>query len=125
MESNILVYNQRKMFNILNDFYINIAKEIGIKKYQSADAATTTHPSIQYLWHQGLGASGEKGYLFSGSWVALKSFRIWGFRKPCQQVKNKLNNLNVKEKPPSCWIFFFFTKKNRLLRGGPRPPCKM
>ena len=74
MESNSLVYNQREMLNILNDFYINIAKEIGIKKYQSADAATTTHPSIQYMGPMGLGAFEEKGYLFSWSWVALSLF---------------------------------------------------
>ena len=45
MENNSLVSDQADVCNILNDFYINIAKEIGINN-QTSDAATTTHPSI-------------------------------------------------------------------------------
>ena len=37
------------MCNILNDFYINIAKEIGINNQTSDAATTTTHPSIQAI----------------------------------------------------------------------------
>ena len=46
MENNSLVSDQAEVCNILNDFYINIAKEIGINN-QTSDTATTTHPSIQ------------------------------------------------------------------------------
>ena len=39
---------QAEVCNILSDFYINIAKEIGINN-QTTDAAITTHPSIQAI----------------------------------------------------------------------------
>ena len=45
MENDCLVSDQKEVFNILNDFYINIAQEIGIHN-QSSDPAGT-HPSIQ------------------------------------------------------------------------------
>ena len=48
MENNSLVSNQAEVCNIFNDFYMNIAKEIGINN-QSKDAATTTHQSIQAI----------------------------------------------------------------------------
>ena len=48
MENNSLVSDQAEVCNILNDFYINIAKEIGINN-QTSDTATTTHPSIQAI----------------------------------------------------------------------------
>ena len=48
MENNSLVSDQAEVCNILNDFFINIAKEIGINN-QTSDAATTTHPSIQAI----------------------------------------------------------------------------
>ena len=48
MENNSIVSDQAEVCNILNDFYINIAKEIGMNN-QSTDAATTTHPSIQTI----------------------------------------------------------------------------
>ena len=48
MENNSLVSDQTDVCNILNDFYINIAKEIGINN-QSAYDSTTTHPSIQAI----------------------------------------------------------------------------
>ena len=48
MENNSLVSDQAEVCNILNDFYINIAKEIGINN-QTSDAATTTHPGIQAI----------------------------------------------------------------------------
>ena len=40
--------DQTEVCNILNDFYINIEQDIGINN-QSADAATTIHPSIQAI----------------------------------------------------------------------------
>ena len=48
MQNNSLVSNQTEVCNILNDYYINIAKETGIDN-QSADAATTTHPKIKAI----------------------------------------------------------------------------
>ena len=48
MENNSIVSDQAEVCNILNDFYINIAKEIGINN-QTTDAATTTHPGIQAI----------------------------------------------------------------------------
>ena len=48
MENDSLVSDQAEVCNILNDFYINIAKEIGINN-QTTDAATTTHTSIQAI----------------------------------------------------------------------------
>ena len=48
IENNSLVSDQAEVCNILNDFYINIAKEIGINN-QTSDTATNTHPSIQAI----------------------------------------------------------------------------
>ena len=48
MENNSLMSDQGEVCNILNDFYINIAKEIGINN-QTTDAATITHPNIQAI----------------------------------------------------------------------------
>ena len=48
MENSSLVSDQTEVCNILNDFYIHIAKEIGINN-QSACASTTTQPNIQTI----------------------------------------------------------------------------
>ena len=46
-ENDSHVSNQTEIRNILNDFYINIAQEIGINN-QSADSSDT-HPGIQAI----------------------------------------------------------------------------
>ena len=48
MVNNSLVSDYTEVCNIINDFYINIEQDIGINN-QSADAATTIHPSIQAI----------------------------------------------------------------------------
>ena len=47
MENNCLVSDQTEVCNILNDFYINIAQEIGINNQQADSSAM--HPSIQAI----------------------------------------------------------------------------
>ena len=47
MENDCLVSDQKEVCNILNDFNINIAQDIGIHN-QSSDPAGT-HPSIQAI----------------------------------------------------------------------------
>ena len=70
---------------------------------------------------QGFYGSGEKGYLFSGSWGALVNiFReqthgFWDLGSPVKskKVKDKFLNLTLEEMPPLCLI-----KNIGLLGGG-------
>ena len=47
MENDCLASEQKEVCNLLNDFYINIAQEIGIHNQFSDPAGT--HPSIQAI----------------------------------------------------------------------------
>ena len=61
---------------------------------------------------QGFLGSGEKGYLFSGSWGALviifrelgSKLMVLGIYEALQKGKNKFINLTLKEMPPFCLI---------------------
>ena len=79
MENNALINDQKEVCSVLNEFYVNIAKEIGINS-QTVDGRN--HPSILAIQEN----SPEEGY---------SSFNF----KPVDQklVMKTINKLNTKK----------------------------
>ena len=74
-----------------------------------------------FVGPQGFWGSGEKGYLFSGSWGALliilgelgSKHILWGFREHCQKVKKKYQASILSDSLKCRWLLGAVT---------PRPP---